>query len=267
MPMAIDNNGNLWRWGDEIRSSMGLPSKDVGSIKPEKIMDNVKHISVGGDNLNAVVKENGDLYIWGVIYPIDFDLDDPVKAVSYEPVKIMSNVAYVSVGSMRGAGISAIKDNGELWTWGNIYSNNELVIEPATNTYKPVKVMDNISHVSTGAYATIAVNNNGEAFVWGSNFASSLNKDISGDLLSPNKIMDNIKIAYVSDEISSFAAVTNDNQLITWGINNYDQLGYKSEKSVGYGPIEHTPKKILDGIIVGEPVLISQCIADMHEYI
>lgn len=142
--MAVTASGELYSWGDCDNGQLGNgtthfstdwhgPEDDYKyGYLPSKILDDVIQISCGPYH-SAALTRDGSLYMWGdnnygqlgnaksggehstpysglIEYYFDKDIDSAV------PVKIMDNVAYVSVGCTYSA---VITKDGELYMWGD----------------------------------------------------------------------------------------------------------------------------------------------------
>ncbi|MCI5904028.1 MAG: hypothetical protein MRZ61_02685 [Oscillospiraceae bacterium] len=174
---------------------------------------------------SAYITENGNLYTWG--YNNYGQLGDGTATDSYEPVKIMINVAQVYLGEYTSA---CITKNGELYTWGyNEYG--QLGDGTTTDSYEPVKIMENVSQVSLGAYHSACITEDGDLYTWGDNSNGRLGDGTSTDSYTPKKIKDNV--AKVSLGSSHSACITTDGDLYTWGFNSKGELGdgTKTDKS------------------------------------
>jgi len=172
--LAIRTDGSLWRWG-------------FGQSLPAHIMDNIVAISAGGSHSMAI-DTSGVLWGWGGNF--HGELGDGTTISSNTPIRIMDDVVAVSAGWSHTA---AIQSDGSLWLWGNNaggqigsgaqpnrvsrrqYSFGMVLFEYWVfegTQLSPVRIMGNISSVFSGSGHTIAVDNNGEIWMWG-NITSS----------------------------------------------------------------------------------------------
>ena len=81
-------------------------------------MDDVASVSLGG-HYSAAVKKDGSLWVWGRNFA--GCIGDGTYERRFEPVKIMDNVASVSLGGscmLERGHTAAIKADGSLWMWG-----------------------------------------------------------------------------------------------------------------------------------------------------
>ena len=116
---AITVDSSLWMWGlnneGQIPNGGAAncpdPSRAYQSV-PLKVMDGVKYVSLG--TTSAIVKTDGSLWMWGNNRFGQLG-NGTIATAAEEPVKILDNVAAVSLGDTWTA---ALKTDGTLWTWG-----------------------------------------------------------------------------------------------------------------------------------------------------
>jgi len=152
-----------------------------------------------------------------------------------------------------------------LWAWGNNWGgvlgdgtstkiasgdSQFLIIEKDNNRHSPIKILDDVISVSTGAGNTMAIKTDGSLWLWGGNFYGQLGNGefvpktpeelASMKMPKPEKLMDDV-IA-VSAESHS-AAVKADGSLWLWGSNFIGQIGDNTTTD------RHIPVKIMDDVI------------------
>ncbi len=164
---------------------------DFGLGKCPHVGEKVKQVCLGYD-CNAVITENGDLYMWGDNNYAQ--LGNASYQDVYTPEKIMENVAQVSLGERHSA---AITENGDLYMWGYNYYG-QLGDGSKKNSIIPKKIMENVAQVSLGQYYSAAITKNGELYVWGSVCKGDGSVGTSR-LNIPTNITSNIKPSGVSE--------------------------------------------------------------------
>ena len=229
---CIDNNGNLYMWGDNLFGKLGTGSTNDSST-PIKIMDNVKEVSLGSTCSSAITKD-GSLYMWG-----DNEhgkLGNGTTNDSSIPIKIMDNVKSVSLGYEHNA---VITEDGSLYMWGN-NEHGKLGNGTKEDSLIPVKIMDNVKAVSLGSEYSGAITEDDSLYMWGANWCYQLGNGTREDSLTPIKIMDNVKTVTLGS--SHNAAITEDGSLYMWGYNDKGQVGNGTTNDIT------TPVKIMDNV-------------------
>ncbi len=242
---AITEDGSLYLWGNNFNGQLGNGTEEDSST-PVKIMDNVAAVNLGGDWMShsAAITEDGSLYMWGG--NDNGQLGNGTEEDSSTPVKIMDNVAAVSLGAYHSA---AITEDGSMYLWGS-NSSGKLGNGTTTKSSTPIKIMDNVAAVSLGGGHSAAITEDGSLYMWGLNYYGQLGDGNSGgtilyydegiDSSTPIKIMDHVAAVSLGDDHS--AAITEDGSLYLWGDNYYGQLGN------GTGKNSSTPIKIMDNV-------------------
>jgi len=128
----------------------------------------------------------------------------------------------------------AIKEDGTLWAWGR---NNfgQLGDGTTVNRHTPVKIMDGVSDVSTGAhlrvgtlYQTFAIREDGTLWAWGRNDFGQLGDGTTVNRHAPVEIMDGLATdgwERVVPTLYYTFAIREDGTLWAWGRNDFGQLG------------------------------------------
>lgn len=259
---AIKTDRSLWMWGNNTSGQLGNGSKK-NALVPIKVLDNVVDVSCRGD-YTAAVKDDGSLWTWGTNNDMQLGNggvgnthDENYGTYQTVPVKVMDNVAAVSCGNDRAA---AIKTDGSLWWWG--YSS--VAISEGGTTYLggsyqsvPIKIMENVVTVSSGASHTAAVKTDGSLWTWGDNSYGQLGSNSVMESAVPVKVLDGVST--VSCGNGSTVAVKTDGSLWVWGDNEFGELGssignakvpYYNTVSASYDsfPVQTIPLKLMDGV-------------------
>lgn len=139
----------------------------------------------------------------------------------------------------------ALKGNGTVWSYGK-NSNGELGIDSKINSNEPVQVikedggaLENIIDIGAGNTGSIAVDENGEVYIWGLCYENLVGQNI----LKAKKLENISNIAKVSCKGDTFYAVDKEGTGYVWG------KGYSEQVRI------QTDIKIIDidgGIILGE---------------
>ena len=143
---------------------------------------------------------------------------------------------------------AAIDTNGALWMWGE-NDLGQLGNGTLTDSYVPVKVLDNVASVCCGGRITAAIKKDGSLWMWGDNGYGQLGNgrpyNAALDLYvspKPVKVMDNV--ASVICLRDTTAAIKTDGSLWMWGDNDRSQLGFRPADSL----IATRPVKVMDNV-------------------
>lgn len=138
---AIKTDGTLWMWGENWRGQLGnnlegtFTRKSGGTAyiyqsTPVQIMSDVASVSLS-PNHTCAIKKDGSLWAWGCAKLLGNNWVGNANTsssgwkeglVQTVPVKIMDNVAAVSVSSSENR---AVKTDGTLWLWGHSASKTD----------------------------------------------------------------------------------------------------------------------------------------------
>lgn len=249
-----NQEGNTEKENGSISSSLPVSStisgndgsfsepKDKNDIIIKMNDSNIKPITVSiGDGHVAAITQNRDLYVWGDNLDGQIGNGNRDKLFNQDPttpVKVLENVASVSLGYFNSA---AITMNGDLYSWGS--NTYETVGNGSTgDTFTPTKILEDVISVCFGTSHGAAITSDGSLYMWGDNQYGQLGngKATTSGQATPVKIMDNV--ASVSLRGAHSAAITKDGSLYMWGDNQYGQIGNGTEKK------QTTPLKVLENV-------------------
>lgn len=234
---ALKTDGTLWKWG--VGNSFG--DRNYGNATaldgsrcqtvPVKVMDDVAKINSSGW-CRAAVKTDGSLWTWYVY-------DESGGSAVDTPVKVLDNVASVTVERTNVMRMAAITEDSSLWIWGaNEWGQ---VGNGTAGGYEttPVKVMEDVASVSLEDFYTVALKTDGSLWAWGNNAFSRLGTGSGEASYTPIKIMEDVR-SFTAD-YSQNAAITEDDSLWVWG---FVYPGDGTANQVSY-PV---PTKIMDDV-------------------
>lgn len=132
---AIKKDGSLWTWGTNSAGQIGDGSVSNLPTKPVRVGDGFRQVVAGFSN-TAAVKTDGSLWAWGSGHAPNGLFGDCNTDVHPRPVKLGDAFQQVALGK---GFILASKTDGSQWTWGYVWDGDQL--ETPKPCRKPVKVV------------------------------------------------------------------------------------------------------------------------------
>lgn len=194
----IDNESNLWGYGTNDYGQLGIgefSDLDVSAKTPFKIASNVVSVDCSVNGYFCIyLTANGELYGMGLnmlgLLGQNYDQTNYYSIYDNKvthPVLLMEQVDYARAGR---ESIVALKNDGSVWWWGQYMSTYQTNISDATNYEKTVEDENNPCKMLKTA---------------------------------PRKILDNC--VYVTTGDWTGAAITENGDLYTWGLNIFGECG------------------------------------------
>ena len=191
---AIQNDGNLWAWGNNEYGRVG-DNSGINRDVPVKILDNIKDITLH-DGYVFAVKNDGTVYVWGGNQNV------PKERAIFAPEKIdIEKVSYI-YGSGSNT-VSAVSLSGEVYQWSaNDRKPPQKVqdkgYKPLWGKRQPIVSNSNIaiqqSDARRGSYITI----DGDLYSWGDVTGNGANIPVPKD--NPVLVLQNVKQIYTGNE-------------------------------------------------------------------
>ena len=219
---AIDEDGNLWGWGNNDRDMQVGNGSKKNQYVPVKITENIKFekifVPYNGDSIFAI-DEKQNLYGWG------YGIGNGISGNVGIPTKIMNEtkVVKVTVDNLK----YALDVNGNLWGWGH---NSYDQLEKGNTEYQtlPIRVMEQfkIKEIYGNDYGVI-VDENNNIYFYGRNKVLQYNTGIKKIGQIPNLK----QIVCVSGTV---LAIDENGNRWGWGDNGHGELGNGTAYKVVY---------------------------------
>lgn len=218
--VALDSNGKVWAWGNNISGQLGNGSTTSSNIPlPVVGLDNVEIVAISaGRNHTVALDSAGKVWSWG--YNItNVNIPVPAPVIGLDGIKIVA----VSAGNDYTI---ALDSAGKVWSWGK-NSNGQLGNGSNTNSNTPMPVMGldsvKITAISAGFGDAAAVDDCGKLWSWGFNgnreLANSSISDMSSNVPVQATELDNVKIVAVSEGLGYIEALDSNGGVWEWGGN------------------------------------------------
>lgn len=156
--IAVDKNGVLYEWGRERKSNHQVITS------PTRRWPSGALSVAEGENASYVLKNNGDLFVWGYGNTTDMGIGEEGSAVHHKEIsdtKILTNVMQLFAN---GNCAVAIKNDGTLWEWGRTPGPERFV------RLSPEKILEDVSFVYVDNWNQGgAVKKDGSVHIWKKN--------------------------------------------------------------------------------------------------
>ncbi len=197
--LAIGNDGNLYGWGQNNRTQLGI-GNDYFQLSPFRVplpngVTSWNTIAAGGYHTLAIGSD-GNLYSWGNNTYGQLGLGNGNIMWTPNLVPLPNGVSGWSAIAAGGYHSLAISADGALYSWGLNVSGQlglgELDITDNQDSPHNVWFPNGVTtwkSVSAGSYHSLAVGNDGNLYAWGSGGQGQLGLGDYGDRDRPNLII------------------------------------------------------------------------------
>ncbi|CAO3702342.1 unnamed protein product [Rhizopus stolonifer] len=232
-----ETTGHIFVCGTNDFGQLGLEGDEKNRPVPIKSMIDKDFVDVisGGLHSFALTPE-GDLFSWGCT-------DEGVlgrEGKNDEPVKVEIEEKFVKLAA--GDCINmALTSEGNVYTWGTYRgADGAFGFSPTSSQQNTPLLFDSlgketIADITTGTNHSLALSADGRVFSWGYGEQGQLGRRISprypkDSLRCQNLGLRNVKLIGAGSYHS--LAVTHDNQLYAWGLNNFRQCADSEEPMI-----------------------------------
>ncbi|KAI9262787.1 regulator of chromosome condensation 1/beta-lactamase-inhibitor protein II [Sporodiniella umbellata] len=220
--------GQLFVCGTNDFGQLGMDGDEKNRPVPIKSVSNIEFVDIVAGGLHSLaLTKKGDLYSWGCT-------DEGVlgrEGANDTPIKLGTTEKFVKITS--GDCINmALTASGDLYTWGTYrgaegkFGFSQSVMQQNLPLLYDSLVKETIVDIAVGTNHSLALNAGGRLFSWGYGEQGQLGRRISPrypkDSLRCELVgLKNVKLIGAGSYHS--LAVTHDNQLFAWGLNNFRQ--------------------------------------------
>jgi alpha-tubulin suppressor-like RCC1 family protein len=237
--IALDNEGDVWSWGDGDGGQLGLGEidstvLDVDYYTPQKIssLKDIVSITRGYDHTVAL-DINGDVFTFGENDKGQLG-NNSNEDSDYPNLVSLSNIVQIVAAS---DSTYAIDSDGILWGWGD-NSNGELG-QGASDTDEylvptQISLPEAVTSVAAGKAHVLALGESGKVYGWGLNASNQIG-NTEEDTWEGN-IYDPVELPWITKAIAVWANgnqsfVQKDDGLIyPWGFNGTGTLGLETDE-------------------------------------
>jgi cysteine-rich repeat protein len=228
---ALRGTGDVWCWGDVFNGQLGHGVQGRSSIPVQVLgLDDAMSLSAGLHHTCAV-RSTGELACWGDGQEgaLGYVPPAPGFSLSATPVPGLSNIIAVGTGFETTC---ALDSSGRVRCWGNDGGVGATGTGTALGTAAPVPVvaepqstLGSAISASAGSFHSCAVEQNGEAYCWGSNAYGQLANDDLAYASTPVAVPLGLSASAVASGHLHTCALMVGGSVSCWGFNGYGQLG------------------------------------------
>ena len=256
--LALDTEGHVWSWGyngyGELGNGTTTSSTEKVQVKSpdgEGVLENIVAISAGNYHSIALDKD-GNVYTWGYNGYGQLGLGNTTNTVLPVKVDDLEGIIKIEAGNYTSY---VIDNNNHLWSTGYNYYG-ELGNGSTSNRSKftQIQTLENVSDVSASeTNSTIVLLSDGTVWGFGNNTNNQLTT-VGGATPQQLKGPDGMLKDITSISVGYYTgyAITSEEKVLAWGLNNYSQLasGTTETKSTPVYMKEKDGNDFTDSMIV-----------------
>ena len=184
---AIDNNGNVWAWGNNYYGQLGDGTR-IQRTSPVRIsaLKNIKDIAAG-DVFSMALDDNGDVWLWGDNTFGQLAESDAADSLLPKKLAMLSRVIAISAGDHHAL---AVTNDGSVWAWGRNH-RGQLGDGTTITRATPEKVpgIPKAIGVAAGELHSLVLTEDGKVFSFGGNNDGRLGNGKLKDSSLPVQVM------------------------------------------------------------------------------
>ena len=225
--LAISRTGRAWAWGLGANGRLGNNATS-NVFTPVSVAGTVKTFCeiYAGYFHSVAIDNRGRAWSWG--FNGSGQLGNASTLSQNTPVSVLGNIKTFCRISAGNAHTVAISNRGRVWVWGS-NSTGQLGDNSITSRLTPVSVAGAVKTFCIAIAAnlyTVAIDNRGRAWSWGSNSSGQLGDNTTTSRLTPVSVLGAVKtfckIAATTDRTM---AIDRNGRAWGWGNNSAGVLG------------------------------------------
>lgn len=185
--LAIKTDGSLWAWGNNSDGQLGT-GNNTNYFVPARvgISNDWKQVKASMST-SLAIKNDGSVWHWGR-YKLTYGNSLPLPLQSNIPV-LYTGINQVSLLDGSDDGYMVIKNDGNIWAWGNNYNGQVGNGTSQNQINNPVQIANslNFSTIYKGV-ASFGLTSSGQLYGWGRNGGGYLGDGTNSDKNVPTLI-------------------------------------------------------------------------------
>ena len=224
--LALLSNGTVMAWGNNESGQLGTGNTTESQVPVAvKGLSNVRAIAAGGDDSFALLA-SGSVMAWGNDEKGELG-NGSTKPSSTVPVAVkgLSSVSALAAG---GEFALALLGSGSADAWGSDQYGQlaNAGVEEESNVPVPVSGVSGASAIAAGATHALALLSNGTVMAWGEDADGELGNGVfQAKHETPVPVGGLSGVTAISAGGQDSAALLSSGSVMTWGIDNWGQLG------------------------------------------
>lgn len=216
---AVKEDGTVWIWGSISGSYSPVQVKGIDDV--EKVAAGISHV--------LALKKDGTVWSWGS--NLSGELGDGTYVSKQEPVQVkgIDNVKDIAAGNSFSI---AVGKGGRVWVWGSSgYGDDEDPKYQNKSVPVEIKEFNSAKQIAAGHDHGMALKVDGSLWAWGSNGYGQFGSPLDDKQLKQKKavrVVGLFDITQVGAGYGHNIALKRDGTVVSWGNNDYGQLGSKT---------------------------------------
>jgi alpha-tubulin suppressor-like RCC1 family protein len=220
--LGLRGDGTVWAWGDNRQGQLG-DGMGGSRPRPQPVPGLPPIVGVSaGDFHSLAVDRDGAVWAWGLNNAgqvLGIEPRDATRTIAPTRVPDLPNVIAVAAGFNFGVALTA---DGEVWAWGGdgqgaLAPRGEGEEARATRRPLPVAGLPRIVAIAVGSHHALAVDEAGQVWAWGANFAGQLGQAERANSRRPLPVPALSRVRTVAGGDRFSVALTQEGQVWTWG--------------------------------------------------
>lgn len=226
--LALDLDGNVWAWGRNNNSQVGVSAVEV--LQPVKLELGAKAVKISaGYNQSFAITEDNKLIAWGLNSDGQLGLGTNEIKLAPTMVQNVKDVLDVAVGKTH---VAIIRTNGEVYTSGNNSYGSLTGTISKRNRFAKVENLNDVCYISSGEYHNIVITLSGKVYTWGGNTNGQLGTGDTSTLNTPYEITGISNVKQVSAGRNNSFIRTKSGEVYAAGSNTFGELGNGDNSSI-----------------------------------
>lgn len=221
--LYLDDDDDVYVYGDNTYGQLGLGDYDFVSEELELPINNSIKSVYTSNSSSAILDYSGRLWMFGKNDSYQLAMEDTTGINT--PYKVMDNVVKVSFGNNH---VLALSKEGKVYSWGgNEYGELGNVVDGVSWIPREINICDNkIVDIAAGGEHSVALDETGTAYTWGSNSRGQMMEDPSAleySIISLPIPLENVYSVHASNNYTIL--IDYSGNVYTLGDNSRGQIG------------------------------------------